>query len=101
MPPSRETVPAAAAHHVAFAADDVAGKEVVDIRSGLDDFANEFVADRHGNFYGLLRPFIPLVDMHVGTADSGVSNTDHHVVDSDGGLCDIFQPKPLPGLALH
>jgi hypothetical protein len=44
-----QAVAAAAADHVAFAADQVAGEEVGHVGAGLDDPADEFVADRHGH----------------------------------------------------
>ena len=71
MPPPGQAVAAAAAHHVALAADDVAGIEVVHVRSDGDDLAHELMADRHGHGNRLLRPLVPLVDVHVGAADAG------------------------------
>ena len=73
MPAAGKAVAAAAADHVAFAADDVAGEEVVDVGADRDDLADELVADRHRHRDGLLRPFVPVVDVDVGTADAGVS----------------------------
>src|SRR5580698_5472111 len=93
MPASRQTIAAAAAHHVPLAAHDVAGMKIVHIRPGLLDFADEFVADRHGDGYGALRPFIPVVNMQIGAADAGPADADQHVVDADGGFGNVFEPK--------
>jgi len=60
-----EAVAAASADDVPFGADDVAGKEVGNVRPYLDDFpTNSWPTTMEPD--GLRRPFIPLVDMNVG-----------------------------------
>src|SRR6478672_9204988 len=78
VPPPGEAVAAAAAHHVSFAAYDVAGKEVVDVRADGDDLAHKFVPNCHGNLDGGLRPLVPLVDMNVGSADARVAHANQN-----------------------
>ena len=82
MTPAREAVSASAAYDVAFAAHDVAWIEVADIRADLDNLADELVTDDHGLRNGLLRPVIPLVNVHVRPADTGITDADQDVVDS-------------------
>ena len=75
------------------------GKKSVDVGAdGFDDLADELVADRHGHGNGLLRPVVPLVDVHVGAADAGAQHADQDVVDADFGDGDILEPQA--GLAL-
>ena len=52
MTAARQTIAAAAANHVAFAADHFAGMKIIDVGTHLDNFANELMADRHGNRNG-------------------------------------------------
>ena len=101
MAAAGEAVAAAAADHVAFAADDVAGEEVGHIGPDLDDPADELVADRHGDGDGFLRPLVPLVDVDVGAADPGPQHLDQDVVDADRGRLDVFQPQAGLAPALH
>src|SRR6185369_11324146 len=52
---------------------------------------------RHRN--GLLRPGIPVVDMHVRAADRGLGDLDEHIVGADFRLVDV--PHPDAGLRLR
>ena len=93
-------VSTASADDVALAADNVAGEEVVDVGADLDDFADELVADGHGDFDGFLGPVVPLEDVHVGAADAGVAHANQNVIDTDGRLWNVFQPKSFFCMAL-
>ena len=92
MPSPRQAVPAAAANHVALPADDVPATEIIYVRADFDDLTNEFMSNDHRYRDCLPGPVIPLEDMHVGAADTCVSNADQHVVDADGGFWNFFQP---------
>ena len=94
MPPAGEAVAAAAAHHVALRADDFAREKIFHVRADFSDFADKLVPDHHGRGNRLLRPFVPLVDVHVGAADAGAIHVDEHVVDADLGLGNVLEPKP-------
>ena len=48
-------------------------------------------------FYGLLRPFIPFVNMQVGAADGGLLHADQHVVVADAGRLDVLHPDARRG----
>ena len=80
--PAREAVATLAAHNMAFAVDEVTGLEALHVAAGLDDLADELVADHHRRPDGLLRPGIPIVDVHIGAADRGLLDLDEHVVDA-------------------
>src|SRR5205085_11573763 len=83
--PAGETVPAPAADHVPFPADELPWMEVADVRSDGDDLADELVADHERRPHRLLRPFVPVEDVQVGAADAGPIDADQHVVDADLG----------------
>ena len=100
MAPAGQAIAAAAANHVAFAADNVAGIKVVDVGADRNDLADKFMADGHGNRDGLLRPLVPLVDMNVGAADAGIVDAHQHIVDADDRFGNIFQPQSTLGPAL-
>src|ERR1700683_3204817 len=93
MPPSSQAVPAAAADHVTFAAHDIAGVEVSYVRSGFDDLPGELMSDGHGNGDSALRPFVPVVNVEIGSANAGSAHADQDGVDADGGDRDFFQPE--------
>ena len=101
MAAAGEAVATAAAGDVAFAADDVAGMEVVDVRADGDDLADKLMADHHGHRNGLLRPLVPVVDMNVGAADAGVAHADQHVVDAVLRFGNILQPQATLAAALR
>ena len=93
VPPSREAVAAASAHHVPFAADDFARMKIVDVRSDRDNLADELVPDRHRNGNRVARPLVPFVNVHVGAANSGVGDSNQDVVDADRRFGYIFEPQ--------
>src|SRR5437870_100380 len=85
MPATGKAIAAAAADHVPLTADDLAGVKVFDVRAGLHDLANEFMA--HDERYGdrFLSPGIPFIDMQVSAADASAQDLDEHIVDADRG----------------
>jgi hypothetical protein len=93
MPSPSQAISATPTNDVAFPANDIAGKEVVDTLPDLDNLTYKFVPNRHRHRDGLLCPLVPLVDVNVGTADSGVSHAHQHIVDANGGLVNLFQPQ--------
>src|ERR1039458_8708508 len=71
MPPPRKAVATASTGNVSLAAYDVARMKIIHVRANLNDFAHKFMTDGHGNRDGLLRPFVPLIYVNVGAANSG------------------------------
>ena len=63
--------------------------------------ADELVTDHHGHGDRLLGPGVPLVDMHVRSADAGPQDLDQDVVDADPGDRDPLEPQSGLGLFLH
>src|SRR5580693_4301013 len=88
-----EAVAAASADDMAFAGDEVADLEVGDVGADGRKFADELMADDHGNGYGLLGPLVPLINMDIGAADSGAADADEDVVDAVFGLGNVLEPE--------
>ncbi len=93
MATAGQAIAAMAADDVALAADDLAGEKVAHVRADLDDFADEFVADDHGNRDGFSCPVIPFVDVDVSAADAGAVNADEDIIGADFGFGDILEPE--------
>ena len=95
MTPACQAIAAAFADDVAFARHDIADPESGNIGAHPDDFAGEFMADGHRHGDGLLRPVVPVVDMHVRAANGRLFYFNEDVVIADFRLGDIVQPQPL------
>ena len=89
MAAARHAVATASANHVSFTRDQLTRLEVVYIRSHFNDLADKFVANHHRDGNRLLRPFIPIEDVKVGTANSSSQDPNEDVVDADAGLGNI------------
>src|SRR5205823_14483386 len=97
---------AASGHAVAaLAADDVAlgTNQLADV-DGLDALAqrgnltDELMTDDQALLDGGLRPFVPCVDVQVGTADACTEDADQHLARAGLWLGDIFEPQAGRGL---
>ena len=97
MPPPRQAVAAAATDNMTLATDNLAGKEVGDIRADFDNLADKLMPNDQRHRNGLLRPRIPVVDMQVRSADARALDTDQNVIDADTGLGNLFQPQARLG----
>src|SRR5215472_3949632 len=97
MTAAGHTVAAAATGHVPFAADQFTRMKIGDVGAYRNHFAHELVADDHWNRYGSLRPRVPVINVHIGTADTGEENSDLNVIDAGLGLGDLFEPQTSTG----
>ena len=68
-------VAAEAAGEMPFAGHAIAEREAAHFAAHVDDAAEVLVADGHGHRDGLLRPGVPVVDVHVGAADRGLARS--------------------------
>jgi hypothetical protein len=93
MPSSSEAVSTAAAYYMPFSRDEIDDVEIVNIASDLNDPAYELVTDRHGNGNGLLSPLVPVVNVHVCSADRRLVNLDEDVIDPHFRNRNFFQPE--------
>ena len=98
--PAGQAVAAASADDVAFAAHEVSGREVGNVRAHLHHLAHELVADHERRLDGLRGPRVPGLDVEVRAADPRLVDADQHVVDADGrvGPFPELQARSLGGL---
>src|SRR4051812_42512886 len=101
MTPARQTVAAASAHHMPFAADYFARMEIDNVRSGGNNFTHELVPDRHGNGNRGTSPVVPLVNVQVSPANSSVAHSNQNVVNADRWLRYIFERQTGRTSRLH
>ena len=93
VPTPGEAVPAVPADDVSLAANDLAGEEVLDLRSDLDDLADELMPHDHRHRDRLLRPRVPIVDMDIGPADAGAVDLDQAIGRPHIGHRHVFEPQ--------
>jgi hypothetical protein len=80
---SGPAVTATTAHDVAFSRDDIPGGEICDIRTDFDDGSDKFVPDDHRHRDRFLGPGVPVVDVQIGAANSGLFDFDLAIADSE------------------
>jgi hypothetical protein len=100
MPAAGPAVAAATAHHVTLAADDVAGRDVVDVAANLEHLADELVPHDQRRLDGPLRPRIPVGDMQVRAADASLADADPDVVDGHRRFWYVAQLEAGAGCGL-
>ena len=76
-------VAAAVTCDVALAGNALADVQSGDARAKLGDLADVFMADGHGRLDVLLRPWIPVINMYVRTADGGFVDLNEHLPDAN------------------
>jgi len=99
--PSCAAIAAASADYVSFAADDLADFDVADVVADFFDGSDEFVARDKRGFDCFLRPAVPVVDVDVGAADSGLLDFDEDVVAADRRNGHFFGPDSGFGSCFH
>jgi hypothetical protein len=99
--PAGETVAAASADDVALTADELTDREIGDVGAELDDLTDELMADNEPRADGRAGPCVPVVDVEVGAADSGVEDADFYVVDTDPGFGNVFEPEAAFAAAFY
>jgi hypothetical protein len=93
MAATGEAVSATATDYVTFSADELAYGKIGDVGAELDDFADELMADDETFADGGASPGVPVVDVEVGAADSGVEDTNFDIVDTNFRFRDVFKPE--------
>jgi hypothetical protein len=91
MPPPCTTIAAVTASNVPFARHPIANRKASDFVADLDNLTAVFMPYCHWHRNRFLRPGIPFIDMHVGTADSGLANTNAHVVGAERRDWNVLQ----------
>ena len=93
MASPRQAIATQAAHHMALAADDLAGMKVGDVGAGGHDLADELMADDHRHGNGFPRPIVPFPDVDIGAANAGAHHADENIIDTDFRPRHVFEPQ--------
>src|SRR5882762_142275 len=93
MPPSREAIPAVSTGNVSLAHDEIPARKSFHVFTDSVNDTGKLVTDGHRHWNGFLRPFIPVVDMHVGATDRRLQHPDQHLVTADFWDRNILEPK--------
>ena len=93
MPAARPAVPAVPAGDMPFTGYPVADFIPLHFLTHIHNFPGILVPHHHGHGDGLLRPFVPVVDMHVRAANGGLADLDQNVVVPHFRLGHIGQPN--------
>src|SRR3954453_15215011 len=76
MPPPRKAISAVSTGDVSLADDEVAARKALHVIPDSINNTGKLVPDRHRHWNGILRPLIPVVDVHVSPADRRLQHTD-------------------------
>lgn len=87
-------LPRLLADQVTFAGTALADRQPLHVPADLNDLSCEFMARDQTHRHRLRRPVVPVPDVNVGAADSGLADADQHVVWSDLGHRAMLKPKP-------
>src|SRR5215831_11358745 len=91
MPPAGAAVAAVSASDVTFARDAIADGKSAHLASDLDHGSAILMTDRHGNGNGLLRPRIPVVNVHIRSADRSFVDRNAYVVGAKDGRRNVLK----------
>ena len=94
-------IAAVAAGDVSLARHAVAHLDVAHACADFLHHAHIFVTDGHGRFDGLLAPFVPLINMEVGAANSRFLDFDEDIVHAHFGHGHILHPDALHRFFLY
>ena len=94
-------IAAMTAGYMALTGDTVAHLDVAYTHTYLFHCTHILVADGHRCLDGFLTPFVPFIDVEIGSADSGFTDFDEDVVDSNLGNGNFFHPYSLGGFFLY
>src|SRR5207249_1037620 len=86
-------IPASSTSHMTFATHQLAGMKVGHIGPNCNDFADEFVPNDHGHRDCVFGPLIPVVNVHIGAANSCHQDADLHIINTDLRLRHLFEPQ--------
>src|SRR5215471_8954142 len=101
MTPSGQTIAAMSAGDVPFAHDEIAAGKALHVITDRINHTSELMTDRHRYWNGFLRPLIPVVDVHIGTADRRFQHPDQHVIAASFWNRNVLQPETRLAFGLH
>ena len=94
-------VTANTAGNVTFTGNTVAHSNVADTRTYFGYNTYILMTDGHRSLDGLLAPFVPLVDVQVGTANGSLLNLDENIIYTHFWNGYFFHPNTLLGFFLN
>ena len=100
MTPSRQAIATMSTRYVSFAHDKIALRKSLHMFAGSIDDAHKLVTDDQRYRNRFLCPSVPVVNMHVGSADRCFQDADQHVVAANVWDRHLLQPQPRLGLGL-
>src|SRR6202034_4486536 len=101
MPPPGTAVAAMPAGDMSLAGHPIAGLYAAHFAADVHDLARVCMTDRHRRRDGFLRPGIPVVDVHVGTANGGAVDFGEHIVVTDRRLGHVLHPDSRFRASFH
>ena len=99
MPPASQTIAAVSTGDVSLAHHEIAAHKSFHVVTDSINDAGKLVTDGHRHWNGFLRPVVPVVDVHVGTADRRLQHPDQHVIAADLWNRNILEPETRLALA--
>jgi len=84
-----------------FAGNYIAGFEVMHISADPLHLSNKLMPCMHGHGDCLFRPFIPLIDVHIGAADCGPVYFYQDIVYANIGQGNLIKPEARFSFGLH
>jgi hypothetical protein len=93
MPVAGAAISAVAADYMAFAGNSLSDGQALHAPAQFGYLTHEFMAHVHRNRYGLLGPFIPLVDVDIGAADRGLIDLYEDLVVRYNWFRNLFKPE--------
>src|SRR5215470_14807661 len=92
MPPSGQTIAAMSTRDVSLAHDEIAACKSFHVVADSINHTRKLVTDGHWHGNGFLRPLIPVVDVHIGTANRRLQYPDQHVIAASFRNRQLLQP---------
>src|SRR5690349_2158737 len=96
-----QAISAMATGDVAFAHHEIAGRKAFYVIANKIDHADKFMTDDHWHGNRFLGPGVPVVDVHVGSADGRLQDANEHVIAPNLWNRHFLEPQPRLGLSLH
>src|SRR5262249_52709033 len=101
MPPSCKAIAAMSTRDVSLADHQIAARKSFDVITDSINNAGELVTDGHGYWNGFLSPLIPIVDVHVRTADRRLQHPNQYLIAANFWNRNVLQPQPRLAFGLH
>jgi hypothetical protein len=101
MPPSGQTIAAVSTGDVSLTHHEIAAHKSSHVVADSIHDTGKLVTDSHRHWNCFLCPIIPVVDVHVGTADRRLQHADQHVTPANVWNRHVLQPQTWLALRLH